>query len=45
MTTVGAPVAIPTGTIVTRDMKLRDDMVRVGMNVLFNWGGPVIAKY
>jgi outer membrane immunogenic protein len=39
------PVAIPTGTIVTRDMKLRDDMVRVGMNVLFNWGGPVIAKY
>jgi outer membrane immunogenic protein len=32
-------------TVVTRDVKLTDDMVRAGVNVMFNWGGPVVAKY
>ena len=32
-------------TIVTRDVKLSDDMVRAGMNVKFNWDGPVVARY
>jgi outer membrane immunogenic protein len=39
------PVATPIGTIVTRDTKLYDDMVRAGLNVKFNWGGPVVARY
>ena len=39
-------VATPIGTtIVTRDVKLTDDMVRAGVNVNFNWGGPAIPKY
>jgi len=39
-------VATPVGTtIVTRDVKLSDDMVRAGVNVNFNWGGPAIPKY
>jgi len=33
------------GTVVTRDVTLRDDMVRAGMNLKFNWGGPVVARY
>jgi outer membrane immunogenic protein len=33
------------GTVVTRSVSLSDDMVRVGMNVKWNWGGPVVAKY
>ena len=36
-------------TIVTRDVKLSDDMVRAGVNVKFNWGQPpagsVVAQY
>jgi len=32
-------------TVVTRDVKLTDDMVRAGVNVKLNWGGPVVAKY
>jgi len=32
-------------TVVTRDVKLTDDMVRAGVNVKFNWGGPVVAPY
>jgi outer membrane immunogenic protein len=39
------PFPTPIGIIVTRDMKLRDDMIRAGMNVKFNWGGPVVARY
>jgi outer membrane immunogenic protein len=31
-------------TIVTRDTKLTDDIVRAGLNVKFNWG-PVVARY
>jgi outer membrane immunogenic protein len=39
-------VVTPAGTtVVTRDVKLSDDMVRAGVNVNFNWGGPVIPKY
>jgi len=38
--------SIPLGTftIVTRDTKLTDDIVRAGVNVKFNWG-PVVAPY
>jgi outer membrane immunogenic protein len=43
------PVLTPAGTIVTRDTKLSDDMVRAGVNVKFNWGPPpsgsVVARY
>jgi len=38
-------VTIGGATIVTRDTYLSDDMVRAGMNVKFNWGGPVVARY
>jgi outer membrane immunogenic protein len=31
-------------TVVTRDTKLTDDIVRAGLNVKFNWG-PVVARY
>ena len=34
----------PAGTIVTRDTKLTDDIIRAGVNVKFNWG-PVVARY
>jgi outer membrane immunogenic protein len=40
-----APVIVNGVTIVTRDTKLSDDMVRAGINVKFNWGGPVVARY
>ena len=33
------------GGFATRDVKLSDDMVRAGVNVNFNWGGPAIPKY
>ena len=43
------PVAAGASTIVTRDTKLSDDMVRAGVNVKFNWGTPpsgsVVARY
>ncbi|HWZ41068.1 MAG TPA: hypothetical protein VNY08_22475 [Bradyrhizobium sp.] len=42
---VNPPVTIGGATIVTRDVHLSDDMVRAGMNVKFNWGGPVVARY
>jgi len=28
-----------------RNVKLTDDLVRVGVNYRFNWGGPVVARY
>jgi outer membrane immunogenic protein len=31
-------------TVVTREVKLTDDIVRAGLNVKFNWG-PVVARY
>ncbi|HWX08311.1 MAG TPA: outer membrane beta-barrel protein [Bradyrhizobium sp.] len=39
------PVVFAGGTVATRDASLSDDMVRVGMNVKFNWGGPLVARY
>lgn len=39
------PVTLGGLTIVTRDTYLSDDMVRAGVNVKFNWGGPVVARY
>jgi outer membrane immunogenic protein len=42
---INPPVFTGIGTVVTRDVKLTDDMVRAGMNLKFNWGGPVVAKY
>jgi outer membrane immunogenic protein len=42
------PLVIGANTIITRDTKLSDDMVRVGVNVKFNWGGTttgVVARY
>jgi outer membrane immunogenic protein len=40
------PVSIAGGTIVTRDVKLYDDMVRAGINVKFNWwSSPLVARY
>jgi outer membrane immunogenic protein len=42
---VNPPVVRAGGTVVTRDVKLTDDMVRAGINLKFNLGGPVVAKY
>jgi outer membrane immunogenic protein len=43
---VTPPFTTPVGTIVvSRDVKLSDDMVRAGMNVKFNWGGPAVPRY
>jgi outer membrane immunogenic protein len=40
------PVVTAAGTaFVARDTKLTDDIVRAGLNVKFNWGGPVVARY
>jgi outer membrane immunogenic protein len=38
------PVPTVAGTIVTRETKLTDDIIRAGLNVKFNWG-PVVARY
>jgi outer membrane immunogenic protein len=32
-------------TFNTRSISLTDDLVRVGINYRFGWGGPVVAKY
>jgi outer membrane immunogenic protein len=40
--------AVPTGalTILTRDVRLTDDIVRAGVNVRFNWDDkPVVTKF
>ena len=42
---VNPPITIGAATVVTRDVHLSDDMVRAGMNVKFNWDGPVVARY
>ena len=42
---VNPSVTLGGATIVTRDVHLSDDMVRAGMNVKFNWGGPLVARY
>jgi hypothetical protein len=38
-------VVAPGRTVVTRDVSLTDDLFRAGMNLKFNWGNPVVAKY
>ena len=42
---VNTPIVTVAGTVVTRDVKLTDDIFRAGMNLKFNWGGPVVARY
>jgi outer membrane immunogenic protein len=43
---INPPVTTPAGgTIVTRDVRLTDDIVRAGLNWRFNWSGPVVARY
>jgi outer membrane immunogenic protein len=32
-------------TVVTRDVRLTDDIVRAGVNVRFNWDTPVVTKF
>jgi len=46
-TYINPPVPVPGGTIVTRDVRLTDDIVRAGMNLKFNWWepGPLVARY
>jgi len=40
------PLAVAAITVVnTRKTTLTDDIVRVGLNYRFGWGGPVMAKY
>jgi outer membrane immunogenic protein len=38
-------IVIGAATIVTRDVRFTDDIVRAGLNWRFNWGGPVVARY
>jgi len=41
-----AQITTPTGEIiVTREVKISDDMFRVGMNLKFNWTGAVVSRY
>jgi len=44
---INPPIAVAGGSIATRDVRLTDDMVRVGMNLKFDWGWerPVVARY
>ena len=42
---IDPPIVTGGGTVITRSVSLSDDMVRVGMNVKWNWGGAVVAKY
>jgi hypothetical protein len=35
---INPSVTTVAGTVVTRDVRLTDDMVRVGMNLKFDWG-------
>jgi outer membrane immunogenic protein len=41
---INPPISTGAFTVVTRDVKLTDDIVRAGVNVRFNWDGTVIAK-
>jgi outer membrane immunogenic protein len=42
---INPPIPVTGGTVATRDVKLTDDIFRAGVNVKFNWGGPVVARY
>jgi outer membrane immunogenic protein len=39
------PVGRLTYIFLNQNVRLTDDMVRVGVNYRFGWGGPVVAKY
>jgi outer membrane immunogenic protein len=40
-----APITVAGVAIISRDVRLSDDMVRAGVNLKFNWGNPVVARY
>jgi outer membrane immunogenic protein len=43
---IDPPVVVAgAGTFNARSIRLTDDIVRVGLNYRFGWGGPVVAKY
>jgi outer membrane immunogenic protein len=44
-TTVGTGRAANVATTLTDSFSNRYNIVRVGLNYKFNWGGPVVAKY
>jgi outer membrane immunogenic protein len=39
------PITVAGVTIVAQGARLSDDMVRAGVNLKFNWGNPVVARY
>jgi outer membrane immunogenic protein len=39
------PTFVGSVLIIGRDAHLSDDMVRAGVNLKFNWGNPVVARY
>jgi outer membrane immunogenic protein len=41
---INPPVTGPGFTVLSRDVKLTDDILSAGVNVRFNWGGTVISK-
>jgi outer membrane immunogenic protein len=44
-TNFGQLVPSPGFTFLARNVSLNNDIVRVGLNYKFGWGGPVVAKY
>ena len=43
---INPPVTVPgVFNIVTRDIRLTDEIVRAGLNWRFNSGGPIVARY
>jgi outer membrane immunogenic protein len=42
---ITVPIVGATFTFLNQNVHLTDDMVRVGVNYRFNWGGPVVARY
>jgi len=42
---IDPPVVLGRQTFETRSIHLTDNIVRIGLNYRFGWGGPVIAKY
>jgi outer membrane immunogenic protein len=41
---IATPITLAGLTVITREVKLTDDIIRAGLNVKFNWG-PVVARY
>jgi hypothetical protein len=40
-----AAVPFAPGYTWNTNVSLREQVLRVGVNYLFNWGGPVVARY